>query len=97
MTLKAMFYAFSKTFRLSYNSMGKNGFSGAMVRRACKTIGNYSALIERVLTDEDGWSTKEEALDLLVKQGYQTLRKYKGIDTIVEKVLKYKQSWQDRR
>lgn len=83
---------FSKAFRLSYNSLGKTGFYGAMVRRSCKEIGNYSSLIERVLTDDDTWTTSTDALDLLVKRGYQALRKYKDIDNIVEKVRQKKQA-----
>jgi len=82
---------FSKAFRLSYNSLGKTGFYGAMVRRSCKEIGNYSSLIERVLTDDDTWITSADALDLLVKRGYQVLRKYKGIDNVVEKARQNKQ------
>lgn len=83
---------FSKAFRLSYNSLGKTGFYGAMVRRSCKEIGNYSSLIERVLTDDDTWTTSADALDLLVKRGYQVLRKYKGIENVVEKARQNKQA-----
>ncbi len=83
---------FSKAFRLFYNSLGKTGFYGAMVRRNCKEIGNYSSLIERVLTDDDTWTTSADALDLLVKRGYQVLRKYKDIDNVVEKARQNKQA-----
>ena len=83
--------SFSNVFRLSYNSLGKTGFYGAMVRKSCKEIGNYSSLIERVLTDDDTWTTSADALDLLVKCGYQVLRKYKGIDNVVEKARQNKQ------
>lgn len=83
---------FSKAFRLFCNRLGKTGFYGAMVRRSCKEIGNYSSLIERVLTDDDTWTTSADALDLLVKRGYQVLRKYRDIDNVVEKARQNKQA-----
>ena len=88
---------FSKVFRAFYNSLGKTGFYGAMVRRSCKEIDNYGSLIERILTDDDTWTTSADALDLLVKRGYQVRRKYKGIDTIVEKARQNKQFTLDGR
>ena len=80
--LQSYVYGFSKVFRLSYSSFGKGGFYGAMVRRSCKEINNYRALIERVLTDDDTWETTADALNLLVRHGYQAVRKYKGIDNV---------------
>ncbi len=88
---------FSKVFQTFYNSLGKTGFYGAMVRRSCKEIVNYGSLIEQVLTDDDTWTTSADALDLLVKRGYQVLRKYKGIDAIAKKARQNKQSSQDGR
>ena len=83
-------FSFSKVFRLSYSSFGKTGYYGAMVRRSCKTINNYGSLIERVLTDDDTWKTTADALDVLVKYGYQALRKYKGIDNVVAQAKRNK-------
>lgn len=84
-------YGFSKVFHLFCNSLGKTGFYGAMVRKKCKEIINYGSLIERVLTDDDTWTTSADALNLLVKRGYQAFKKYKGIDTVVERARKNKQ------
>lgn len=88
--LQSYVFGFSKVFGLSCSSFGKTGYYGAMVRRSCKTISNYGSLVERVLTDDDTWKTTAEALDVLVKHGYQALRKYKGIDTAAEKAKQNK-------
>ena len=90
-------HGFSRVFRLSYISFGKTGFYGAMVRRDCKEIDNYNALVERVLTDDDTWTTTQDALELLVKRGYQAVRKYKDIESAVEKARMNKQAMQDGR
>ncbi len=94
--LQSYVFGFSKVFRLSYSSFGKTGYYGAMVRRNCKTINNYDSLIERVLTDDDTWETTADALDVLVKHGYQALRKYKGIDTAAAKAKQNKLSLDDK-
>ena len=86
---------FSKAFRASYNSLGKTGCYGAMVRRSCKMIHNYASLLEQVLTDDDSWTTASEALSLLVKEGYQAQMRYGGINAIVEQAKKNKQAMQD--
>lgn len=88
--LQSYVFDFSKVFRLSYSSFGKTGYYGAMVRRSCKSINNYGSLIERVLTDDDTWETTTDALDVLVKHGYQALRKYKGIDNVVAQARRNK-------
>lgn len=88
-------HGFSKVFHLACKSLGKTGFYGAMVRKSCEEITNYRSLIERVLTDDDTWTTSADALDLLVKRGYQAFKKYKGIDTVVERAHQNKQM--DRR
>ena len=84
-------HGFSKVFHLACKSLGKTGFYGAMVRKSCEEITNYRSLIERVLTDDDTWTTSADALDLLVKRGYQAFKKYKGIDTVVERARQNKQ------
>lgn len=90
--LQSYVHGFSKVFRLSYSSFGKTGYYGAMVRQSCKKISNYGSLIERVLTDDDTWETTADALNILVKQGYQALRKYKGIDNVVAQARQNKLS-----
>lgn len=81
---------FSKQFHLVCNSLGKTGFYGAMVRNSCREIDDYNSLVERVLTDDDSWTTTKDALNLLVKRGYQALKKYRDIDTIVENARRNK-------
>ena len=83
-------YGFSKTFRLIYNSISKTGYYGAMVRRSCEKIDNYERLLERILTDDNTWSTEAEALSLLVKDGYQARLRLNGIGQIVEKARQNK-------
>lgn len=53
-------------------------------------INSYSSLIEQVLTDDGTWETPADALDILVKRGYQALRKYKEIDNVVAQARKNK-------
>ena len=95
--LQSYVFGFSKVFGLSYSSFGKTGYYGAMVRSSCKAINNYDSLIERVLTDDDTWETTADALDVLVKHGYQALRKYKKIDSATSKAKQNKLSSDDRR
>lgn len=95
--LQSYVFGFSKVFGLSYSSFGKTGYYGAMVRSSCKTINNYDSLIERVLTDDDTWETTADALDVLVKHGYQALRKYKKIDLATSKAKQNKSSSDDKR
>lgn len=90
--LQSYVFGFSKLFGLSYSSFGKTGYYGAMVRRSCKAINNYDSLIERVLTDDDTWETTADALDVLVKRGYQAVRKCKGIDTATARARQNKLS-----
>ena len=90
-------YAFSKVFRLCEKSLGKAGYYGAMVRRSCKEINVYDTLAERVLTDDDTWSTPKDALSLLVHRGYQAQQRLKGIDAIVARARQKKQEKQDGR
>lgn len=88
-------YGFSNAFRLFYNSLGKTGYYGAMVKRSCKDIDCYNRLVERILTDDDTWTTESEALDMLVKKGLQAQRRFRGIDQRVAQARQNKLS--DRR
>ena len=88
--LLSYLYGFSKTFRLIYNSISKTGYYGAMVRRSCEEIDSYERLLERILTDDNTWSTETEALSLLVKDGYQARLRLNGIGQIVEKARQNK-------
>ena len=77
-------YRFSDTFRLIYNSIGKTGCFGAIVRCSCKDIDSYEKLVERVLTDDDSWNSDDDALSLLVKRGFQARLRMGNLDRIVE-------------
>lgn len=85
-------YGFSKAFRLFYNSLGKTGYYGAMVKRSCEEIDCYSRLVERVLTDDDTWMTESEALDVLVQKGLQAQRRFREIDQRVAQARQNKLS-----
>lgn len=84
--LLSYLYGYSKTFRLFYNSLGKSGYYGALVRRSCVEIDSYERLIELVLMQNQTWQTEGEALDVLIYKGLQAQRRLKGIDQIVAKV-----------
>ena len=88
--LVSYLYGFSRMFRLIYNSISKTGYYGAMVRRSCEEIDSYERLLERILTDDNTWSTETEALSLLVKDGYQARLRLNGIGQIVEKARQNK-------
>lgn len=78
-------HGFSKSFRAYYNSLGKTGYYGAMVKQSCEGIKSYEDLVERVLTDEETWVTEDDALALLVKKGLQAQKRFKGIEQIAAK------------
>lgn len=82
--LLSYIYGYSKKFAMLYNSIAKTGCYGAMVRRSAN-IKNYGELVERVLTDSDGWDTRDDALCMLVDNGYQAIRRFNGIDDIMER------------
>lgn len=81
--LSSYVYGFSKKFHMAYNSLGKTGYYGAMVRRSSKELETYEDLIVRVLTDHDAWKSQTDALNLIVNQGYQATRKLKGIENMI--------------
>ncbi len=83
-------YSFSKIFRVSYKSIGKTGYYGAMIRRDCETISNYEQLLVRFLTDDDTWHTVDDACELIVKKGLQAAKDIGGIEKIVSQAKKNK-------
>lgn len=78
-------YDYSKTFRAVYRSIGKTGHYGAIVRQSCTDINSYEKLVEHVLTDSADWKTRDDALDLLVSNGYQAVKRLNGIERIMER------------
>lgn len=84
----------SQAFFACYNSIGKTGCYGAMVRRK-SAITNYDQLIEQVLIDTDSWITDQDALSLIVRDGYQATKKLKGIGDIVQRARKKKRMMGD--
>lgn len=84
----------SHTFFACYNSIGKTGCYGAMVRKE-SAIKDYDQLIEHVLIDTDSWGTDQEALDFIVRNGYQATKKLKGIGDIVQRARKKKRMMGD--
>lgn len=88
--LSSYVYGFSRVFRMSYNSLGKTGYYGAMVRKNCKELDTYEKLIVRVLADDNTWKTQADALNMIVNQGYQATRKLKGIENMIVQANKNK-------
>lgn len=88
--LQSYVYGFSKVFRMSYSSFAKGGCYGAIVRRDCTSIDSYEKLIERVLTDDDTWTTQTDVLNLVVQRGYQAVRKFNGIENIMAQAKRNK-------
>lgn len=84
--LLSYLYGYSKMFKLFYNSLGKSGYYGALVKRSCAEIDCYERLVERVLIQDHTWQTEDEALDVLIDKGLQAQRRFKGINQIVVKV-----------
>lgn len=78
-------YSFSKQFRFLYNSLGKSGYYGALVKKNCLGIDNYPELLVRVLTDDTSWNNEDDALALIVRKGYQARQRFNGIENIVSK------------
>ena len=75
---------------MSYNSLGKTGYYGAMVRKNCKELDTYEKLIVQVLADDNTWKTQADALNMIVNQGYQATRKLKGIENMIVQANKNK-------
>lgn len=86
--LQSYVNGYSITFRMLCNSLSKTGAYGAMVRRSRKDLDNYPRLVEEVLSHACDWNTSGDALELLVKRGYQANRKLKGIEDIVGRARK---------
>ena len=79
----------SRKYYACYNNIGKSGCYGAIVRRDSE-IKEYAQLIERVLIDSDTWKTDQDALNLLVNEGYQASKQLKGIGDITQRARKKK-------
>lgn len=88
--LYSYLYTFSVRFEVFRSGASKYGCYGAMVRRGAG-LEEYDLLVERFLTDSDGWSTPVEALKLIVGEGLQERQKYKGIEAIAERAKKNKE------
>lgn len=73
---------YSKKFRLLHASYTATDCCGAIVRRDCN-ISDYRTLIVDVLTNNAGWKTKKDALQLLVDLGYQQRRSYSDIENVM--------------
>lgn len=74
---------YSKKFRLLHASYTATDCCGAIVRRDCN-ISDYRTLIVDVLTNNVGWKTKKDALQLLVDLGYQQRRSYSDIENVMQ-------------
>lgn len=77
--LESYLYNYSRKFKLIHMSFGQNSVSGAIVRSDSEIV-DYHALIVDVLSKSDALTSKSEALQYIVQQGYQKRQSYKRIE-----------------
>ena len=81
--LESYVAGYSWDFKLMHARYSKKeGYAGAVVRRNSR-IKSFRELISNVLAGPNLWRTREEALALLVDEGYLPNRNYAGINAVV--------------
>ena len=80
--LESYVAGYSKKFSLLHASYTAAECCGGIVRKE-SAIKNFQDLVTDVLVHSDTWETKNDALALLVKEGYLQRRHYTRIDTII--------------
>ena len=80
--LESFVAGYSKKFSLLHASYTATECCGGIVRKE-SAIKNFQDLVTDVLVHSDTWETKNDALALLVKEGYLQRRHYARIDTII--------------
>ena len=73
----------SKKFCLYHASYASHGVFGVMVRRDSK-LSDYKAVVVDMLSRSDEWQTTKQALELIVKKGYQARKKWAGFEKITQ-------------
>lgn len=80
--LESYVAGYSSQFILLHASYTSTDCYGAIVRKE-SNIQNFPDLLLDVLTHDNSWKTKEDALSMLVAKGYLQRKRYTKIDTIL--------------
>ncbi len=73
---------YSQKFILLHTGFTRSGCYGAIVRKDSK-IKDYHSLIVDVLSKDTSWHNIDEALQILVENGYQHRKYYSDIDNVI--------------
>jgi len=82
--LESFVYRYSKMFCLKNVGFNEGDSCGVVVRRS-SGLNDYDEVVLDLLTRSDDWHDKNSALQLLVEQGYQKRKSYRGIEQIMQK------------
>ena len=74
---------YSKSFSLMHASYTTTDCCGAVVRKESEIV-DFKDLVTDVLAHSNDWSTKNDALALLVDKGYLQRRRYSDIDAVTQ-------------
>ena len=80
--LESYVAGFSRQFSLLHSGYTATECCGGIVRKT-SSIKDFQSLVTDVLAHSDNWKTRDEALALLVKQGYLQRKHYAKIDVIL--------------
>ena len=80
--LESYVYNSSQKFTLLHAGFGETDCCGAVVRRNT-SIKEFSDLVRDILAHSDAWETKEDALSLLVDEGYLQKKQFAQLDEIL--------------
>lgn len=91
--LESYVAGYSKAFCLSHTSYTATESCGAIVRRQSEFM-DYRKIVVDVLAKVPGWNTRQEALQVLVDQGYQQRKSYSDIENAMKeaKILREKRT-----
>ena len=87
--LESYVAGYSKKFSLMHASYTATECCGAIVRKESE-IKDFQGLVTDVLAHSDSWQTKNDALAVLVNQGYIQRRHYTKIDMIIPKAKQHR-------
>ena len=73
----------SKKFCLFHASYANHGAFGVMVRKNSK-LSDYKSVVIDMLSHNEEWKTKEQALALIVDKGYQARKRWSGFEKIIQ-------------
>lgn len=80
--LESYLAKYSREFSLMHASYTSTNCCGAAVRNK-SNIKDFKELITDVLSHSKRWTTKDDALELLVEKGYLQRKRYSGIESVL--------------